>query len=530
MAGEKLMSAVASQPTIVLGSEQSFRLLVDSVKDYAITMLDLDGQVVSWNPGAAFIQGYAPEEVLGQHFSRFYPQEDIQRGIPMAELDAAGRDGRYENMGWRVRKDGSRFWAGIAISALRDQGGKLIGFAKIIRDLTEVKQVEERMKAASLYARSLIEASLDPLVTISPEGTITDVNKATEQVTGLARDKLIGSDFSDYFTEPSKARSGYQEVLSKGFVRDYPLAIRHASGQVTDVLYNATVYRDEANNVKGVFAAARDITETKKAQESIRLASLYARSLIEASLDPLVTISPDGTITDVNKATEQATGLARDKLIGSDFCNYFTEPERARSGYKTVLARGFVRDYPLAIRHASGQVTDVLYNATVYRDEADNVAGVFAAARDITETRKAEERIQQQSREILELSTPVMQVWEGVVAAPLIGSLDSARTQQFMERLLERIVETNSPVALVDIMGVPTIDTQIAMHLLETISAVRLLGAQVVLTGVRPAIAQTLVHLGIDLSNITTRSSLSAGLKVALDILNLRVASKHDNH
>ena len=130
----------------------------------------------------------------------------------------------------------------------------------------------------------------------------------------------------------------------------------------------------------------------------------------------------------------------------------------------------------------------------------------------------------------MELSTPVMQVWQGVVVAPLIGSLDSNRTQQFMERLLNRIVETNSPVALVDITGVPIIDTQTAQHLIETISAVRLLGAQVVLTGVRPAIAQTLVHLGIDLSGIITRASLSAGLQVAFDLLKLQVVPKDSNH
>lgn len=134
-----------------------------------------------------------------------------------------------------------------------------------------------------------------------------------------------------------------------------------------------------------------------------------------------------------------------------------------------------------------------------------------------------EEVITRQAQEILEISTPVIQVWDGVVVAPLIGSLDSQRTQQFMERLLERIVETNSPVALVDITGVPTIDTQTARHLVETITAVRLLGAQVVLTGVRPAIAQTLVHLGIDLSGVSSRSSLSAGLRVAFDLLDLRV-------
>ena len=161
------------------------------------------------------------------------------------------------------------------------------------------------------------------------------------------------------------------------------------------------------------------------------------------------------------------------------------------------------------------------------RDKDGTLRGFAKVTRDLTERKEAEERIQQQSKEIMELSTPVMQVWQGVVVAPLIGSLDSQRTQQFMERLLNRIVETNSPLALVDIMGVPTIDTQTAQHLIETISAVRLLGAQVVLTGVRPAIAQTLVHLGIDLSDILTRSSLAAGLRVALDMLNLQVVAKN---
>src|SRR5574343_1562561 len=108
------------------------------------------------------------------------------------------------------------------------------------------------------YARSLIEASLDPLVTISATGKITDVNEASVEVTGVPREKLIGTDFSDYFTEPEQARAGYEQVFSQGFVRDYPLAVRHVSGRITDVLYNASVYRDHNGEVLGVFAAARD--------------------------------------------------------------------------------------------------------------------------------------------------------------------------------------------------------------------------------------------------------------------------------
>jgi PAS domain S-box-containing protein len=131
---------------------------------------------------------------------------------------------------------------------------------------------------ALLYNRGLLEASLDSLVTIGPDGAITDVNEATERVTGVPREQLIGTDFSDYFTAPHEARAGYEQVFERGLVIDYPLAIRHASGEVTDVLYNATVYRDEGGAVVGVFAAARDVTERKRAEESLLRAEVALRA------------------------------------------------------------------------------------------------------------------------------------------------------------------------------------------------------------------------------------------------------------
>jgi rsbT co-antagonist protein RsbR len=261
------------------GNDTLFHSLVESISDYAIITLDAKGTVTTWNTGAERIKGYKPEEIIGQHFSCFYPQDKIDAGFPEQELTIAATEGRFEDEGWRVRKDGSRFWANVIVTALRDQSGNLLGFAKVTRDLTERKQ--------------------------------------------------------------------------------------------------------------------------------------------------------------------------------------------------------------------------------------------------------AEETISRQAQEILEVSTPVVQVWEGVIAAPLIGTLDSQRTEQFMERLLQGIVDTNSQVALVDITGVPSIDTQTAQHLIETVTAVRMLGAQVVLTGVRPTLAQTLVHLGIDLSHIVTRSSMSAGLRVALELLELQVVSNN---
>ena len=129
---------------------------------------------------------------------------------------------------------------------------------------------KKKMHQANAYIRSLIEASLDPLVAISPDGKITDVNKSTEDVTGETRKKLIGSDFSDYFTEPAKAKEGYKQVFKKGTIRDYPLEIRHKNGSIVSVLYNASVYRDESGKIIGIFAAARDITKRKQAEKEAK--------------------------------------------------------------------------------------------------------------------------------------------------------------------------------------------------------------------------------------------------------------------
>jgi len=224
-------------------------------------------------------------------------------------------------------------------------------------------------------------------------------------------------------------------------------------------------------------------------------------------------------------------GYMRDELIGQSVDRLV--PERVRSAHPSYRA-GFFTDpktRPMGAGrdlygvHKDGHEIPVEIGLNPLVTEEGTF--VIASIIDITARKQAEETIARQAQEILEVSTPVVQMWEGVIAAPLIGTLDSQRTEQFMERLLQRIVETNSPVALVDITGVPTIDTQTGQHLIETVTAVRMLGAQVVLTGVRPALAQTLVHLGIDLSHVITRSSMSAGVRVALDILNLQVVSKN---
>ena len=297
-----------------------------------------------------------------------------------------------------------------------------------------LERAERELHSKQAYTRSLIEASLDPLATIDPDGRITDVNAATEAVTGCSRQELIGTDFCDYFTDPNRARAGYQRVFREGGVRDYELELRHLDGHLTPVLYNASIYHDEAGQVIGVFAAARDISERKRLEEELLARQAYTRSLIEASLDPLVAISNQGKITDVNRAAEQATGMTRQELLGSEFCRYFTEPEKAHTAYQRAFAQGFLQGCPLALRHRSGQVIDVLYNASVFRNEAGEVEGVLAAARDISDRKRLEDSLRQRTLE-LENSVAELEAFSYSVSHDLRAPLRSI--DGFSQILLE---------------------------------------------------------------------------------------------
>jgi PAS domain S-box-containing protein len=190
--------------------------------------------------------------------------------------------------------------------------------APIIAYLTwskrRLKQAEMALRTSSSYARSLIEASLDPLVTISKDGKIMDVNQATVEATGVPREQLIGTDFSDYFTDHECARTGYQTVWRDGVVRDYPLSLRHASGRIMDVLYHATLYRDQHGEVLGVFAAARDISQQKQTEAALRESELRYRTVAEFTADWEYWILPDGTLRYMSPSCEQVSGYTLDEF------------------------------------------------------------------------------------------------------------------------------------------------------------------------------------------------------------------------
>jgi PAS domain S-box-containing protein len=238
--------------------------------DDAITGNTLDGIVTSWNPAAERMYGYSAEEITGKSIDLLSPPGQIgEMHTILARIRAGQPVERLEAT--RVRKDGSAIKVSLTVSPIHDQRGAIIGASTIARDMTEARQ-------AFHAARSMIESSLDSLVAISPEGKITDANQATVKLTGVPREQLIGTSFSDYFTDPAKAEAIYQQVFTQGMAVDYPLTLRHRNGHetLTEVLYNASVYRDAAGKVLGVFAAARDVTEQTRAQREVveRLAEL----------------------------------------------------------------------------------------------------------------------------------------------------------------------------------------------------------------------------------------------------------------
>ncbi len=234
------------------------------------------------------------------------------------------------------------------------------------------------------YASSLLEASPDPLLVIDDNGRITDINEASIRITGFSRQELNGSNFLDYFTDPINACAVYKEGFSKGFVVDSQLTLRNKSGQLIDVLFNGSIYKDISGKVAGIVIAARDITAQK-------LLSSYSLSLIEANRDPLFTINALGKITDMNNASVKITGVSRVKMIGSDFYEYFTEPEKAKEGYQHIFENGSVEDFPLTMKDKG--LTDVLFNGSVYKDERGIVIGAVVVARVITEQKRIEKEL-----------------------------------------------------------------------------------------------------------------------------------------
>jgi formate hydrogenlyase transcriptional activator len=255
------------------GTEERFRLLVEGVKDYAIFMLDPTGRVTSWNSGAQNIKGYSADEITGQHFSRFYTGEDIQAGKPDYELKIAAAHGRIEDEGWRIRKDGSRFWASVVITAVRNAEGKLLGFSKVTRDFTERKKSEEALTLSENRFRALFEFSPDAIIVVDENGKIAEVNGQVEKYFGYQPAELIGQSVDTLV--PDRFRNNHPNHRKEytAHPRTRPMGIglelRGRRKDGTEFPVDIMLSPVETAQGKLIVSVIRDLSENMRAQEEL---------------------------------------------------------------------------------------------------------------------------------------------------------------------------------------------------------------------------------------------------------------------
>ncbi|HEX4693126.1 PAS domain S-box protein [Sphingomonas sp.] len=256
------------------GGGSKFELLVQSVTDYAIYMLDPTGRVTSWNPGARRFKGYEADEIIGEHFSRFYTPEERAKGIPKIALETAEREGRFEADGWRVRKDGTRFWANVVIDPVRDPAGNLVGFAKITRDLTHRKAAEEELRQSEERFRLLVQSVTDyAIYMLDPDGHVSSWNAGAERFKGYTTDEILGEHFSRFYSEEDRAagipwkaletarREGRFEAEGWRMRKD---GSRFWASVIIDPI------RNDDGELLGFAKVTRDLTEKRAAEEELR--------------------------------------------------------------------------------------------------------------------------------------------------------------------------------------------------------------------------------------------------------------------
>jgi PAS domain S-box-containing protein len=396
---------------LLLESEERFRLLVEGVKDYAIFMLDAEGSVTSWNPGAERIKGYEAEEIIGEHFSIFYTDEDVERGHPDEVLRVAGAEGSYEEEGIRVRKDGSTFWANVVITALRDDTGNLRGFAKVTRDITARREFEERERllareqAARERATDILESISDAFYAVDNEWCFTYVNSKAEELWGRSREALLGKDIWDEFPEAEDSAYYLQikRAMDEGLTTEF-----EAISPVLGVWVAGRAYP----SLEGLSVYFQDVTERKRAEEEIRRSEERYRSFVEQSTEgiwrfeleePISTDMPEAEqvdhfyrhayLAECNDVMARMYGFTRaEEIVGARLEDFLPRsvPENVEylqafvcSGHRLANAESEEVDREGNLKRFLNNLTGVVENGLLVR--------AWGTQTDVTERRRAEE-------------------------------------------------------------------------------------------------------------------------------------------
>jgi PAS domain S-box-containing protein len=378
---------------------EEFGLLIDAVLDYAIFLLSPEGKIRTWNSGARRTFGYEEDDVIEHHVSIFYTPEDLAEDLPGRELEVAARDGRIENQGWRLRKDGKRFWANTIITVLRNDDGSVRGFANVARDMTVQRDALERTRQNAEVFQLLVSSVRDyAIFMLDPTGHVATWNTGAQTLKGYKPDEIIGRHFSTFYTqEDLDDRKPERELViarEKGSVEDEGWRLRKDGTRFWANVVITAVY-DSRGLLRGFAKVTRDITRQKEADEQLRQSNEIFQLLVSSVRDyAIFMLDPDGRIATWNSGAQRIKGYLPDEIIGRHFSAFYTQedlddkkPER-----ELVIAReqGSVEDEGWRVRKDGTRFwANVIITAV--RDSHGELRGFAKVTRDITERKRNEE-------------------------------------------------------------------------------------------------------------------------------------------
>jgi PAS domain S-box-containing protein len=389
------MTAPSSDAPPLPSRAEEFALLVDAVEDYAIFLLTPDGTIRSWNTGARRTMGYQAEEAIGKQFSMFYGPEDLESGKPQRELDDATRDGRVEDEGWRIRKDGTRFWANTIITLLRNPDGTTRGFAKITRDRSVQRQAQEDLRLFELLVSNVRDYAIFML---DPEGNIATWNAGAKRIKQYEPHEIIGKHFSTFYTEPDlRAHLPERELeiaRAEGSVENEGWRIRRDGTRFwANVVITAV--RDSRGELRGFAKVTRDMTDRRRAEEELRQSTEIFQLLVSSVRDyAIFMLDPNGNVATWNRGAQRIKQYEPEEIVGRHFSTFYPE-EDLRDGKperELVIARrdGSVEDEGWRIRKDGTRFWANVVITAVH-DSTGELRGFAKVTRDITDRKLAEE-------------------------------------------------------------------------------------------------------------------------------------------
>ncbi|MCX9078226.1 MAG: PAS domain S-box protein [Candidatus Methanoperedens sp.] len=519
-------------------SQQMLQMVLDTIP-VRVFWKDKDLRYLGCNRLFAQDAGLeSPEQIIGKDdYELSWAQiADLYRADDRAVIDSGEARLNFEEP--QNREDGTKFWLRTSKTPLWDESGNIFGILGMYEDITTHKQAEEALRQSEEYYRALFTNSSEIYAILEPDGSLRYQSPSFERTFGYPVEETLGKSALEYI-HPDDVATVAQAIMtltqSPGSTQTITYRWKHRDGSWR-ILESAGVNLIHNAAIRGIVASSREVTERKQAEEALRESEEYYRALITNASDLLSILDADGNFSYVSPSFETSLGYTQDEIIGKRAFEFVHPDDMANvmQSFKRFVDKSPEREAVIfRWRRKDGSWLFLETNATNLLDNPA-VRGVVVSSHDITERKQAEaerEALQQQVIEaqrqaLAELSTPIIPIMDRIIVMPLIGGIDSVRSRDIMRSLLEGISRYRAQIAILDITGVPVVDSGVADHLNRTMQAARLKGAQTIITGVSDAVAETIVDLGIDWSGFEILRELQTGLVMGLERVGFQLAQR----